>query len=212
MTSLISFTGSMLLHVIVVWLCHHYKHRHPNTSHWWGLFRPEKPQATSCNCCSEAAPAYSDALSLVPVLAPDYSVKVRTLSQTQSQQSPRAIFYSTPASNQEVFLTAPPVENVQNIGRKLNAYCAAFLFKVKQMCFVSSLVLFRTVGTRTWSFSWKHEWNQSNRFESFNHWNHFHICNCRAVTFRKIYRLLWTGPLCIGNATTAFWILNLRLP
>ena len=38
---LISFTDFMLLHVIIVWLFHHYKHRQPNTRLSCGLFAPE---------------------------------------------------------------------------------------------------------------------------------------------------------------------------
>ena len=49
--SLISMTGSLLLHVRVVWLYHRYKHRHPNTPLWCGLFCPGKPKATRWNTC-----------------------------------------------------------------------------------------------------------------------------------------------------------------
>ena len=78
--SLISFTGSMLLHLIVVWMCHHYKHRHSTTPLWCCLFCPKRPQATRRLSCSEAAPACSYVLSPEHVSALDYSAKVRTLS------------------------------------------------------------------------------------------------------------------------------------
>ena len=42
--SLISFAGSMLLHVIVVWIYHRYKHRHNATPIWCRLFCPKKSQ------------------------------------------------------------------------------------------------------------------------------------------------------------------------
>ena len=61
--SLISFTGSMLLLVIFVWLYHRFKHRHPSTPIWCGLFCPRKSKATRRKNCSEAAPAYSDTLA-----------------------------------------------------------------------------------------------------------------------------------------------------
>ena len=121
--NLISFIGSMLLHVIV-WLYHRYKHRHPTTPLWCGLFCPERLKATRPNSCSEAALVYSDYLSPVHVSSLDYSAKVRTLSRAQSEQSLRALSNPNLASYQEVTSTAPPVENVQNIGnfsRELNA-------------------------------------------------------------------------------------------
>ena len=43
--TLISFAGSMLLRVIVVWIYHRYKHRNNATPLWCGLFCQEKPHA-----------------------------------------------------------------------------------------------------------------------------------------------------------------------
>ena len=82
--SLISFIGSLILHVIVVWLYHRYKHRHPNTSLWCGLFCPIIPQSKTPRRAS--APDDVDQYSLGPVSAPaqDYSAKVRNLSQKSS--------------------------------------------------------------------------------------------------------------------------------
>ena len=43
--SLLSFIGSMILHVIVVWLYHRYKHRHRTKRLWCGFFCPKIPQS-----------------------------------------------------------------------------------------------------------------------------------------------------------------------
>ena len=106
----------MLVHVIVVWLYHRYKHRHPTTPLWCGLFCPRTPKQTRTISCSEAAPAYNAELSPVYVQAPDYSPKVRTLTPAQSQQSLRSQSNINLASRQEVISTAPPVEAVLNPG------------------------------------------------------------------------------------------------
>ena len=82
--SLIPFTGSMPLHVIVVWLYHQYKHRQPNTPLWCGLFCPRKPKPTRPNSRPEAGPSYSDALGPMNVLAPDYSARVRAPTRAPS--------------------------------------------------------------------------------------------------------------------------------
>ena len=84
--SLISFLGSMLLHVIVVWLYRRYKHRHPTIPLWCGLFCPRTPKETRTIGCSEAAPAYSAELKPVHIQATYYSTKVGTLTPAQSQQ------------------------------------------------------------------------------------------------------------------------------
>ena len=54
-TSLISFTGSMLLHVLAVWLYHRYKHRYLTTPLWCDLFCPKRPEAARRNSCSRAS-------------------------------------------------------------------------------------------------------------------------------------------------------------
>ena len=118
---LISVTGFLLLHIIVVWLYHRYKHHHLTNPFWFGLFCPQKTKATRLNRCSRASLAYSDVLGPVHVPAPDYSAKIQKLSPAQSKQSLRAIYNSHLASGMEVTSTAPPVDNVKNTG-KLSTY------------------------------------------------------------------------------------------
>ena len=78
--SLISFIGSMILHVIVVCLYHRYKHRDPTTRLWCGLFCPKITQSKAPRRAS--APDDVDQYRLGPGSAPaqDYSEKVRNLS------------------------------------------------------------------------------------------------------------------------------------
>ena len=82
--SLISFIGSMILHVIVVCFYHRYKHRHPTILLWCGLFCPKIPQRKAPRRAS--APDDVDQYRLGPVSAPaqDHSEKVRNLSRKSS--------------------------------------------------------------------------------------------------------------------------------
>ena len=114
--SMISFTVSMLLHIVVVWPYHHFKHNHPTSPFWCGLFCPREPKSTRPNSCSEGAPIYSDALSTVLASATNYWAKIRTLNRIQSDQSLRAISNPILASYQKFTATALPVEKVQYPG------------------------------------------------------------------------------------------------
>ena len=82
--NLISFIGSKILHVIVVCLYHRYKHRHPTTPLWCGLFCPKFPQSKAPRRAS--APDNIDQYSLGPVSTPaeNYSAEVRNLSRKPS--------------------------------------------------------------------------------------------------------------------------------
>ena len=109
--SLISFTGSMLLHVIVVWLHHHYKHHHRTNLFWCGLFCPKMFKAMRRNSCSKAAPAYSDALSPMNVPAPDYSAKVRAPTRMPSMATLHETLTSVLCTYEAVISSATPAAN-----------------------------------------------------------------------------------------------------
>ena len=114
--SLISFTGSMLFYVNIVWLYLHYDHRQPSIPLWCGLFCPKKLKATRRKSCLEAALENSNAMSPVHTPAPDYSTKFQTLSPAQSEQNFPVISNPNLAPYREVTPTAPPIEIVHNHG------------------------------------------------------------------------------------------------
>ena len=76
--SLISFAGSMFLHVIVVWIYHRYKHRNNATQLWCGLFCPKKSRTA-------VEPEQSNAtqLSVIDTAPREYSQLARTISLSQ---------------------------------------------------------------------------------------------------------------------------------
>ena len=76
--SLISFAGSMLLHVSVVWIYHRYKHRHNATPLWCGLFCPKKSRAAV-----EPEQSSETQLSVVNTASREYSQLARTISLSQ---------------------------------------------------------------------------------------------------------------------------------
>ena len=73
--SVISFAGSMLLHVVVVWIYHRYKHRNNATPIWCGLFCPKKSGTA-------VGPEQSNEtqLSVVDTAPREYSHVARTIS------------------------------------------------------------------------------------------------------------------------------------
>ena len=79
--SLISFAGSMLLHVIVVWIYHRYKHRNNATPLWCGLFCPKKSRTAV-----EPEQSNGTQLSVVDTAPREYSQLARlarTISLSQ---------------------------------------------------------------------------------------------------------------------------------
>ena len=76
--SLISFAGSMLPHVIVVWIYHRYKHRHNATPLWCGLFCPKKSRTAV-----EPEQSHETQLSVVDTAPHEYSRLARTISLSQ---------------------------------------------------------------------------------------------------------------------------------
>ena len=76
--SLISIAGSMLLHVIVVWIYHRYKHRHNATPLWCGLFCPK-----SSRTAVEPEQSSETQLSVVDTAPREYSQLARTISLSQ---------------------------------------------------------------------------------------------------------------------------------
>ena len=76
--SLISFAGSMLLHVIVVWIYHRYKHRNNATPLWCGLFCPKKSRTAV-----EPEQSTETQLSVVDSAPREYSQLARTISLFQ---------------------------------------------------------------------------------------------------------------------------------
>ena len=169
----------MLLHVLVVWLYHRYKHLQFTTPLWRGLLCPRKPKATRRNSCSETAPAYSDALSPVHVLpAPENSAKFRTFSRAQSEQSFREISNPNLAACEEVTSTAPPVENVQNLGilSRDNAPHNVQQVPWPKYEWVSwrYVFFFEPLVMEPEHILWQADCHH-NPFETFYHWNHFQI-------------------------------------
>ena len=76
--SLISFAGSMLLHVIVVWIYHRYKHRNNATPLWCGLFCPKKSRTAV-----EPEQSNETQLSVIDTAPREYSQLARTISLSQ---------------------------------------------------------------------------------------------------------------------------------
>ena len=76
--SLISFAGSRLLRVIVVWLYHRYKHRNIATPLWYGLFCPKKSRTAV-----EPERPNGTQLSVVDTAPREYSQFPRTISLSQ---------------------------------------------------------------------------------------------------------------------------------
>ena len=76
--SLISFAGSMLLHVIVVWIYHRYKHRNNATPLWCGLFCPKKSRTAV-----EPEQSNETQLSVIDTAPREYSQLARTKSLSQ---------------------------------------------------------------------------------------------------------------------------------
>ena len=76
--NLISFAGSMLLQVIVVWIYHRYKHRNNATPPWCGLFCPKKSRTAV-----EPEESNGTQLSIVDTAPREYSQLVRTVSFSQ---------------------------------------------------------------------------------------------------------------------------------
>ena len=76
--SLISIAGSMLLHVIVVWIYHRYKHRHNAMPLWCGLFCPK-----SSRTAVEPEQSSETQLSVVDTAPRQYSQLARTISLSQ---------------------------------------------------------------------------------------------------------------------------------
>ena len=76
--SLISFAGSMLLHVIVVWIYHRYKHRNNATPLRCGLLCPKKSRTAV-----EPEQSNETQLSVVDTAPREYSQLARTISLSQ---------------------------------------------------------------------------------------------------------------------------------
>ena len=76
--SLISFAGSMLLHVIVVWIYHRYKHRNNATPLWCRFFCPKKSRTAV-----EPEQSIETQLSVVDTAPCEYSQLARTISLSQ---------------------------------------------------------------------------------------------------------------------------------
>ena len=72
---LISFAGSMLLHVIVVWIYHRYKHRNNATPLWCGIFCPKKSRTAV-----EPEQSNEAQLSVVDTAPREYSQLVNILN------------------------------------------------------------------------------------------------------------------------------------
>ena len=118
--SLISFIGWMILHVIVVWLYHRYKHRHLNTPLWCGLFCPKIPQTKAPR--RELAPDDVDQYSLGPVNPPaqDYSEKVRNLSRKSSASTLKDAIFDAIVDYQQQAPQMPDVtENQASTGPEI---------------------------------------------------------------------------------------------
>ena len=79
---LISFAGSMLLHVIVVWIYHRYEHRNNATPLWCGLFCPKKSRTAV-----EPEQSNGTQLSVVDTAPREYSQLARTISLSPSKLS-----------------------------------------------------------------------------------------------------------------------------
>ena len=78
MMSLISFAGSMMLHVIVVGIYHRYKHRNNATPLWCDLFGPKKSRTAV-----ETEQSNETQLSVVDTAPREYSQLARTISLSQ---------------------------------------------------------------------------------------------------------------------------------
>ena len=76
--SLISFAGSMFLHVIVVWIYHRYKHRNNATPLWCGLFCPKKSRRAV-----DPEQSNETQLSVIDTAPREYSQLARTISLSQ---------------------------------------------------------------------------------------------------------------------------------
>ena len=73
--SLISFAGSMLLHGVVVWIYHRYKHRNNATTLWCGFFSPKKSRTAV-----EPEQSNETQLSVLDTAPHEYSQLARTIS------------------------------------------------------------------------------------------------------------------------------------
>ena len=82
--SLISFAGSMLLQVIVVWIYHRYKHRNNATPLWCRLFCPKKSRTAV-----EPEQSNETQLSVIDSAPREYSQLARTISLPANSQSNR---------------------------------------------------------------------------------------------------------------------------
>ena len=76
--SLVSFAGSLLLHVIVVWIYHRYKHRNNATPLWCGLFCPKNSRTAV-----EPEQSNETQLSVIDTAPREYSQLARTISLSQ---------------------------------------------------------------------------------------------------------------------------------
>ena len=117
--SLISFAGSMLLHIIVVWLYHRYKHRHPNTPLWCGFFCPETSNKNTPR--QQIDPDDVDEFNLGPMQRhdSDCTEKVRTLSGAVSHASLKEAVKKALA---EFHGTAPLMSDVSKGRTQTNTY------------------------------------------------------------------------------------------
>ena len=110
----------MNLHVNVVWLYHRYKHRHPTTPLWCGLFRPKIPESKAPRRGS--GPHNVDQYSLGPVSAPaqDYSAKIRNLSRKSSASTLNDAIFDAIVGNKQQAPQMPDVtKNQAPTGREV---------------------------------------------------------------------------------------------
>ena len=120
--SLISFVGSMVLHVIVVWIYHRYKHRNPSTPLWCGLFCPKRSQGAI-----DPAPEYESQMTALDSAHHDYAQKVRSFSRETLKDIGTGVAINTltrkvsePTAPQQLFASNYQVNNMPGHYKSLN--------------------------------------------------------------------------------------------
>ena len=119
---LISFVGSMVLHVIVVWIYHRFKHRNPSTPLWCGLFCPKRSQGAI-----DPAPEYESQMTALDSAHHDYAQKVRSFSRETLKDIGTGVAINTltrkiskPTAPQQLFASNYQVNNMPGHYKSVN--------------------------------------------------------------------------------------------
>ena len=112
----------MVLHVIVVWLYHRYKHSNPSTPLWCGLICPKRSRGVI-----DPAPEYESQMTPLDAEHHDYAQKDRSFSRETLKEIGSKIAINTlkrkvsePTAPQQVLASNNQVHNIPAHSKSMN--------------------------------------------------------------------------------------------